>query len=189
MIRSITCVLLLVCVLSTSAQDKKWSIEVSYPVSVNDAFPSSNEGTIGVGVKYRFVQEGKFTLGVSLDGTRFATTVINDSDPVQELKYRDFFFQPRLFAEVPLSQNGKFRLSGGIGWTWLYSKGGVAFLNEFGRVEGGEEWADGLNLNVGLTYDITPSIFVQTQYDLMFLSGVASDRNIGLIKVGGGFRF
>ncbi len=189
MIRPILCTLLLLSALFANAQDKKWSIEVSYPISVNDAFASSNEGTIGVGVKYRLVQSGKITFALSVDGTRFATTDINDSDPIQEFKYRDFFFQPRIFAEVPLSQNGKLRLTGGVGWTWLYSKGGRAFFDEFGRVQGGESWANGLNLNVGLIYDITPGIYVQTQYDQLFLSGDSGNKNIGLLKLGGGIRF
>ena len=189
MIRSFLCGLLILSSFYASAQDKKWSLEVSYPISVNDAFASSNEGTVGVGVKYRFVQSGKFTFGLSVDGTRFATTLVNDSDPVQEFQYRDFFFQPRFFAELPLSENGKLRLMGGVGWTWLYSKGGEAFFDENGRLQGGEEWADGLNLNLGLTYDISPSIFVQTQYDHLFFSGNTSDSNIGLFKLGGGFRF
>lgn len=189
MIRVITSLILLLIVFISRAQDKAWSIEVSYPISVNDAFASSNEGTIGVGVKYRFVQAGKVTFGISADGTRFATTLINDSDPIQEFKYRDFFFQPRIFAEVPLTENGKLRLSGGVGWTWLYAKGGRAFFDENGRLQGGEEWTNGLNLNIGLNYDITPSIYIQTQYDHLFFSGNSTDKNIGLIKLGGGIRF
>jgi opacity protein-like surface antigen len=189
MIRSFSCTFILLSTIITTAQDNNWSIEVSYPISINDAFTSSNQGTIGAGMKYRFADLGKLRLGVSADVTWFTTTIVNDSDPVQEFKYRDVFFQPRLFVEGPLSRNGRLRFSGGIGWTWLNSRGGSAFFDEFGRIQGGEDWALGLNLNIGLIYDITPSIYVQTQYDQIFLSGDASDGNIGLIKLGGGFRF
>ncbi|QBA65466.1 outer membrane beta-barrel protein [Muriicola soli] len=188
MIRSLFCAFLLLCTFVTTAQDKNWSIEVSYPISTNDAFASSNQGTLGAGIKYRFVDLRKFRLGVSADITWFATTIVNDSDPVQEFNYRDVFIQPGFFVEGPLSANGKLRFSAGVGWTWLYSRGGRAFFDEFGRVQG-VDWANGLNLNIGLIYDITPSIFVQTQYDHLFISGDVTDGNIGLIKLGGGFRF
>ncbi len=172
------------------AQEKDWSIEINYPFSVGDAFGSSNQGTIGVGVKHRFATAGKFRLGVSLDASWFATTFINDTDPIQELKYRDNFWQPRIFAELPLSQDNKLRLSGGIGWTLLRSVGGLAFFDEQGQIQGGAEWNSGLNMNIGLSYEVSSRWFVQTQYDFIYFSQANSpNRLVGLIKLGAGFRF
>ena len=170
-------------------QEKNWSIEINYPVSINDAFGSSNQGTIGAGLKYRFADLGKARLGVSLDGTWFSTTIINDTDPIQELDYRDFFLQPRIFAELPITANNKFRFLGGLGWTWSRSVDGFAFFDEQGEIQGGQDWYNGLNLNLGITYDVSPRVFIHTQYDLIFLSGNRSNRTIGLLKLGGGFRF
>ncbi len=171
------------------AQDKNWSIDINYPFSINDAFGSSNQGTVGAGLKYRFKNLGKFNFGVSLDGTWFSTTIVNDSDPVQEFDYRNFFFQPRVFTELPITKNKRLQLTAGLGWTWSRSVDRPAFFDEFGNIQGGPDLYNGLNLNLGITYDVSSRFFVQAQYDQIFLSGDTSDRNVNLIKLGTGFRF
>ena len=84
-------------------------------------------------------------------------------------------------------KNNKLRLLGGLGWTWSRSLGEFIDeeLEEFEVVD----WNSGFNLNFGLTYDLSSRIFLQTQYDLSFISGDSSNLNVGLIKVGGGLRF
>ncbi len=171
-----------------NAQDKDWSIELNYPISVGDDFGASNQGIIGVGLKYRFSTLGKLNIGASLDATWFATTFTNDSDPVQELDYRDFFIQPRIFVELPLTTNNKLHLLGGLGWTWYRSVGDTAFFDDLGELQG-EDWNNGFNINVGLSYDLSPRLFLQTQYDIIFSSGDSPSREVGLLKVGAGFRF
>ncbi len=175
--------------LFVQAQDRDWSIELYYPVSINDDFGSSNQGRIGAGLKYRFVNLGKLRLGASLDATWFSTTITNDSDPIQEFDYRDFFLQPRVFAELPMTSNNKLLLLAGIGWTWSRSVDRPSFFDEEGQIQGGLDWYNGLNLNLGLAYDVSSRFFINTQYDLIILSGNRSDRTIGLIKLGAGFRF
>ncbi|NNJ87909.1 MAG: outer membrane beta-barrel protein [Eudoraea sp.] len=182
-------VFLLFGTLLTHAQDRNWSVDISYPFSVQDKFGSSNQGIVGAGLKYRFKSVGKLRLGASLDATWFSTTIINDSDPIQEFPYRDFFFQPRLFAELPLTRNNRLRFSGGIGWTWSRSINGPAFFDEFGQVQNGGQWYNGFNLNLGMSYDISSRVFFKTQYDQIFLSVDTINRNVGLIKLGAGFRF
>ena len=181
-------VLLLTLTVSTAfGQNEKWSVEVYYPISVGQSFGSSNQGVVGAGLKYRFAEVGKFTLGASLDAAWFATTTTNDSDPVQELDFRDFFLQPRIFAELPLTDDNKLRALAGLGWSFSRNLS-QAFLNEEGRVEG-EDFNSGLNLNLGLSYDFAPRWFVHGQYDLILSSGDLPSRTIGLVKLGVGFRF
>ena len=173
--------------LTATAQDKKWSVELNYPISVGDDFGASNQGLIGAGLKYRFTTAGKFNIGASIDASWFSTTTTNDTDPVQELDFRDFFMQPRIFAELPITSNNKLKFTGGLGWSWYRSTGEAIIFPE-GRVEA-EFWNNGPNLNLGLSYDIASRWFVLAQYDLIFSSGDAPRREIGLIKVGAGFRF
>ena len=73
------------------AQDKNWSIEVNYPVSIGDDFGASNQGLFGLGLKYRFASPGNWRYGASLDGSWFATEFVSDSDPPQIAKVRDLF--------------------------------------------------------------------------------------------------
>ncbi len=172
----------------TSAQDKKWSVEVHYPISVGEDFGASNQGVIGAGIKYRFTTVGKFNIGASLDATWFSTTSTNDSDPIQEFDIKNFFIQPRIFSELPLTNNNKLNLLGGIGWTWNRSVESLAFFDDQGEIQG-SDWNNGFNLNLGLSYNLSTRWFVQAQYDLIFLSGDSPSRNVGLIKIGAGFRF
>lgn len=174
-------------ILILRAQDKDWSIELSYPISVGDEFGSYNQGIVGLGVKYRVVTAGKLQFGPSINATWFATTTTNDSDPIQQLEFRDFFFQPRFFAELPISPNKRLYLRGGLGWTWFRSAG-ESFIDQVGEVQG-VEWNNGLNLNLGMSYNLSVSWYAHVQYNLIFSSENSPNSRIGLIQVGGGFRF
>jgi hypothetical protein len=170
-----------------NAQDENWSAEVYYPISVGASFGSSNQGIVGVGLKYRFKELGEFTLGASLDATWFATTITNDTDPIQELDYRDFFLQPRLYVERPLTADNKLRALAGLGWSFSRTLG-QTFVNGEGIVEG-TDFNSGPNLNLGLTYGFAARWFVHGQYDLILSFGDLPNRSIGLLKLGVGFRF
>ena len=181
--------LLLLFVYTANAQHKKWSVEVNYPLSINDDLGSSNQGTIGAGIKYRITTLGKFRLGASMDITWFTTTNTNDPEPTLAFDYNDAFLQPRIFTEFPVSTNNKLRVMGGLGWTWSRTAVGPATFDDMGFVDLDLEWFSGLNLNLGMSYDLTSRFFVITQYDLNLLSGNSTDRTTGFIKLGGGFRF
>jgi hypothetical protein len=173
--------------LPATAQERDWSFELGYPISVGASFGSSNEGVVAVRMGYRFAALGKVRLGGSLGAAWFATTFINDSDPVQELEYRDFFLQPRIFGEMPISQNGDLRLRGGLGWTWQRSKGERFVFGE-GEVAEAANYS-GPDISLGLTYDLAPRWYLQAQYELLWLSRDAPTPTIALLVVGAGFRF
>ncbi|WP_088340111.1 outer membrane protein [Robiginitalea sediminis] len=174
--------------LMVRAQERDWSVEAYYPVSIGESFGSSNEGLLGLGVKYRFAEWGKARVGVALDGVWFATTFINDSDPIQEEKYRDFFLQPRLFAELPLTSSEKLWLTGNLGWSFNRSTRDPAFFDTNGRVQG-KDLNNGPSLGLGLRYDFAPRWFLGADTQWIFLSGDSPSRTVGLGKIGVGFRF
>lgn len=167
--------------------EHNWNFGLYYPVSIGQDFGSSNEGLIGVNLGYRFAEFGNVRLGVAADAAWFATTFINDSDPIQEEEYRDLFLQVRLFAEAPLTSNEKLKLIGGIGWG-LQRAISPTFFDNQGQIQG-EDINSGLLLSAGLTYDFAPRWYAAGQYDLMFLSGDSPNRSVGLLKLGVGFRF
>ena len=170
------------------AQDRDWSLEVHYPISLGDNFSSSNEGLLGVGAQYRFAHWGKARLGVELNASWFATTFINDSDPIQEEKFRDFFLQARMFYDAPLTANEKLRFRGALGWAYQRATGPVAFFDEQGRIQGNDEY-HGPVLSAGLTYDITPRWYLSGSFDMLFQFNESENRTVGLSKIGVGFRF
>lgn len=185
--KTLSIALLFMGMILVHAQEKDWSIEVNYPVSIGEDFGASNQGLFGIGTKYRFAQVGNWQLGASLDGSWFSTKFVRDSDPPQTDKVRDLFVQPRFFAALPATQNGKLQLLAGLGWT-AYR---ISVENLVGEQSTGKtvNWNSGLNANAGLTLDISNSWFLATQFDLILSSGESDDRTIGLMKVGAGIRF
>lgn len=171
-----------------NAQDKKWSGELYYPISIGDPFGSSNQGIIGANLSYRFADLSKASLGVTLDGSWFATTFIEDSDPVQESDFRDFFLQAMAFYDTPLTPNQKLRFRGALGWAYQDASRSPAFFDNNGQIVGNTSTTGPL-IGAGLTYAIAPRWFVGARTDFMFLFGDSPNRSIGLLKLGIGFRF
>ena len=173
---------------SAYSQDNNWSGEVYYPISIGDSFGSSNEGLLGVNLGYRFTDLGKGKLGASLDALWFSTTFTNDSDPIQELDYRDFFLQVKAFYETPLNANETLLFRGVVGWAYQRASQSPAMFTEVGAIEG-LEINTGPLVGAGLTLALTPRWFVAAQTDFMFMFGESPNRTIGLTKIGVGFKF
>lgn len=169
------------------AQDKQWSVELNYPFSIGETFGASNQGLVGLGLKYRFTTYEKWQLGASLDGTWFSTEFVADSDPPQITDVRDLILQPRFFGDLRLSENSEFHFVGGVGWTFYRVATDFFIGNE--KLSEEEDWRSGLNVNLGLTYDLSTRWFMGTQFDLILLTGDRPDSVLGLVKIGGGFRF
>ncbi|MDG1571363.1 hypothetical protein OZ410_03490 [Robiginitalea sp. M366] len=173
---------------AVQAQTQPWNASVHYPISIGDSFRSSNQGIIGLEIGRTFAQWGKARIGASLAGSWFATTIINDSDPVQENKYRDAFFSGKFFAEWDLDQAKRLHLQTGLGWGYQTSRFSPAFFDANGRLQG-EETSHGPVISLGLGYDLTPNWYVQTQVEGMGLFGKSPTSYVGLLRIGTGFRF
>ncbi len=176
--------------LTANAQDKDWSLGIHYPFSLGDTFPSSNQGLIGANLSYRFANmgAGEDRLGVSLDASWFRTTTIEDSDPIQETDFRDFFLQANVFYEAPLTENKKLKFIGGLGWAIQYASRDPAFFNEEGNIEGSAT-NTGPVISAGLSYDFARRWYISAESDFMFMFGDSPNRTLVLTKIGVGFRF
>ncbi len=171
----------------TRAQDRLWSVEGYYPVSIGETFGASNQGLYGLGFKYKLGALGKWKLGASLDGSWFSTEFVGDSDPPIIDKVRDLFIQPRFYTALPLTKKGKLQLLAGLGWT-IYRVSEENFIGTQSMMKE-INWNSGLNANAGLSLDVSSRWFVATQFDQILSSGDSPDRTIGLMKLGAGFRF
>lgn len=183
--------LFLVCV-STFAQDKKWSVEANYPISIAGDLGNDNPGVIDLGLKYRFLD-----LEVARIGAGFNVGVLSDRlqsfdgfngmPSSSDFRETNWLFQPKLFSEFQIPTIPKLKPSIGLGYTFIRSSfegraGGLTFDNS--DTEGG------FNFNAGLSYDITDKLFVQGQYDFIGISAdFEEDRYLGFLKFGLGFRF
>lgn len=191
--------------LITYAQDQKWSVEANYPLNLTSGSGVGEmDGVIDFGIKYRFVDLGPIRVGAGLNTSylrnydRFTFGTIN-GDQESELKRNNILIQPKLFGETSIPGIARIRTQFGIGYSILiddfYFRDGndVRFDNS--------ETDGGLNLNLGLSYDISKRLFVQLQYDYLRLNRKGNtalngqsypysyNEDVGLVKAGIGFRF
>lgn len=161
------------------AQGKKWSLETNYSVVPAEGF-GGDDNIIDLGLKYRFGNVSFFNFGFSFNGG-FSRV----KSEISEIEFNQdlYYFQPRVFMEAKIPRAEKLRPSLGLGYSAVYVSSNlnsdvIDNLNPNFTVSA-------FNFNLGLSYDISKSIFIQAQYDVIFLMG----ENLNNIKLGVGFRF
>lgn len=187
------------------AQDQKWSVEANYPFVANSNMQNDFNGVVDLGIKYRFTNLGPVILGAGFNAAylknfdKFTYGSASGQDLVSDYKAKQFLLQPKLFAELPIPGLSALRPQIGIGYSFsivdIYYDNGDQFFSDNTNTEGG------LNLNLGLSYDISQRFFVQVQYDYINLNlegeseinGQTSTYDFkektGFLKAGVGFRF
>ncbi|WP_282178857.1 outer membrane beta-barrel protein [Maribacter stanieri] len=187
------------------AQDQKWSVEANYPLVANSNLQNDFNGVLDLGIKYRFANLGPVILGVGFNAAylknfnKFTYGSASGQDLESDYKAKQFLLQPKLFAELPIPGLSALRPQIGIGYSFsivdIYYDNGDQFFSDNTNTEGG------LNLNLGLSYDISQRFFVQVQYDYINLNlegeseinGQTSTYDFkektGFLKPGVGFRF
>ncbi len=179
---------ILFCVsISLTAQDKKWSVEVNYPISTGTEIANDIPGIVDLGIKYRFLDVGFSRVGVGMNAGVFHDNIRSFDTPESfNFNETNWLFQPKVFMEFQIPSMEKLKPSVGLGYTIIRSEFDGDFLgNELRSSTNG-----GFNLNFGLSYDLTQRIFVQAQYDyIRYNPESRGNFNIGYLKFGGGFRF
>ena len=176
------------------SQDKNWSVEANYPILLGDDYLQDYNGLLDLGLNYRFISLGIFDIGVGINGGLFR----NDNGRNSNFRIigEAFYLQPRAFTELKLA---RFRPSLGVGYSIWNS--GVEVEENGEIISDNSDSNGGLNVNLGISYDITKRFFVKVQYDFTRLNvrdtfeqgGEAFDveinENVDIIKLGVGFRF
>lgn len=180
--------LLLLCAASLSAQ-KKWSVEAHYSLPVGDNVYADNyTGLVDAGFKWAFVSVPVVRVGVSLNASLMYDKQLNGT---QDYLTYAIPLQPRAFAEFSLEPAIKLHPSIGIGYT-------TVLFNSSGTIDGAAiadaDPQSGVNVNLGLAYDIIAGFFVQVQYDYVKLSGNVPvkdsyNQNLTSLRAGVGVRF
>ena len=178
------------------AQDQKWSVEANYGIVPNDGL-GGDDNIIDIGLKYRFADLKFMQLGVGINAG-FAKENFNDYDINLDGKTKDYYFQPRVFADFIIPGIEKLRPSIGLGYSIINSDTDVISIGEPINTN---TTNGGFNFNLGLSYDITKRFFIQAQYDFINLKfkdefnfqGEVIKPDItekfNNIKLGVGFRF
>ena len=206
MIKKLLFGILLVTSVYTFAQDQKWSVEANYPfnLTTNKAISSLN-GVIDLGIKYRFLDLGPVNLGVGINGSllknydKFTYGNGNNNSVESDYRAKTFLLQPKIFAELAIPGIPKLKPQLALGYSVViddqYYKNDDTIIYDDIVSDGG------LNLNLGLSYDISKRFFVQVQYDYIniFRKGESVfegqtytfdfKEDASILKAGVGFRF
>jgi len=82
------------------AQDQKWSLEASYPISIGNRIGNDNPGIGDLGIKYRFLNFDFVQIGVGLNVSLFKDRIQGFTIPeTMDFKETNWIFQPKIFAE------------------------------------------------------------------------------------------
>ncbi len=173
------------------SQEKKWSLEVNYPIPVDNNFVGQNFlGIFDIGVKYRFIKTDFLNFGTGLNAG--VMKFRNEEDFEYYLLF-NYYFQPKLFAELAIEQLPEFRPFGYAGYSFMiFRADGTNYTEDLYYTS--ETWS-GYNFGLGLVYDISDRVFIQMQYDFTRLKG--ENRNsvspyhvrVSLLKAGVGIRW
>ncbi len=182
--------LILIFSINAFSQDSKFNLEANYPIPIDNNFIGrSFKGIIDLGIKYRFSNLELLNIGVSLN-----TGVLKNikSDKVQPFDFTMLVIQPRLFAELNSESLSKFHPSIGIGYTIINAN--ATNTDSFNTQNKSSETQSGLNLNLGLAFDVSDKLFTQIQYDFVKIKvdnnipDIEYNTNANILKIGLGYR-
>ena len=185
--------LLLIFSIKSFSQYSKFSLELNYPIPIDDNLIGRNyNGIIDAGLKYRFVNLDFMNIGVSLNAGMYKNT---KDDRVQPFDVTTYIFSPRIYSEFNIKSLPKFHPSVGLGYSILNSQADVdRFNNQNNLSVSSSESENGINLNFGIAYDITRKLFAQVQYDFIKIGvdnevpDIKYNTNINILKIGLGYR-
>jgi opacity protein-like surface antigen len=177
--------LLLIFSIKSFSQNSKFSLELNYPIPIGENFIEKN---------YNGITDLSFlNIGASLNAGILKNS---KEDRVQPFDVTTFVIQPRIFAELDSESLTKFHPSIGLGYTFMsFNTSGIDILNpDNPNSSSSSQTESGINLILGVAYDITKKLFTQVQYDFIKI-GVDNEvpntkynRNINILKIGLGYR-
>jgi hypothetical protein len=188
-----TLIILSLCFGSINAQDddKELSLGLHYPLSVGDNFvKNAFNGVIGVDIAYTVVP-------VSVIDIRAAFTMdYFNYDFIQDFSGHALVFKPKVIGEFNFHERLRPFVSLGYGFMTTSVKTGPTF-NIDGTTSSNrlKNNFNGLNFALGLKYNITKRIFVQSSFDYFSVSpddGVPEtsyNKNAHSIYIGAGINF
>jgi len=179
----------LLCSIHLISQDSKLSLELNYPLPLGENFINRFYfGVADIGLKYRIFEYSFFNLGAG-----YSTSIIRQSDDLIPFDVTLFTFQPKLFIELDWKSIKRVHPYLGVGYSilWFYSReemiNGVTV-----PADSNTRW--GANPSAEILVDLTKKLFLQVQYDFIFLThqegtlDIRSNNEVQFIKFGLGIR-
>lgn len=180
--------------LCSLSQERKWSLEASYPVPVDDNFIGKNyNGVLDLGAKFRFTEIGVLNIGAG-----FNAGILKGENQMQNWEGVDFKFnvmvyyiQPKVFAEFNIAKAPEFRPFVYAGYSFMIFNANPGSGYD---VSSETQTQNGFNIGTGFSYDINDTFFAQIQYDFTKINiekglpDIKYNTNINFVKIGVGIR-
>ncbi len=183
--------LLLTFTLAAFSQESKMSFELNYPIPFGENFIGENyTGIIDLGAKYRFIKKENVNFGVAINASLFSFE--NTVSFLQDYTMYAYPIQPKLFAEFNMKSLEKLHPFAALGYSFIVFQ--ASGSNNGVDISSYNETQSGINLNLGLAFDVTKTLFVSGQYDYIKVNtadGVPQssyNTNVSLFKFGLGLR-
>lgn len=182
-------VLLVIFTSKSFSQDSDFSIEASYPLLIDDNYHGRDfNGIVDIGAKYRFAEIKGIRIGAAVNGGLLTNSSNQDQD-LSDFKVTSYLLQPKIFAELDISELPNFHPFAGVGYSFIFSEisGTITDIDA-----STSNTRSGFNINLGAYYDLTNKIFFQGQYDFIRFSDheemsadpFISDVNISKVGLG-----
>lgn len=176
----------------THSQNSDFSVDVHYPVPIDNNFIGENfQGIVGLGVDYPFLEFDPIKVGISLNGGLLSE---KDDGGQANIGASLKILQPTTFVELNLTPNGKVRPFIGIGYSFLFFKGESRPTFDSPEATTVSFTEKGFNINGGFTFNFMNRFFVKAQYDYIYLApgetlDIKFNTRVNIFKGGFGLRF
>lgn len=174
------------------SQDQKFSLEASYPLTIDNNFIGDRSfGVIDLGIKYSVVNLEVLNIGLGVNGGVLVDNTNQANFPL-DFKRTIYTIQPKVFGEFNLRNITKLHPFVNLGYSFVRIS--LSGANNGQNVSGFSETLGGVNVGLGVKYDLFSRVFLLAQYDFSKLDpGNAPDTsyntNFSLLKIGVGLRF
>ena len=175
------------------AQDRKFSLEANYPITIDKNFIGSNyNGAIDVGFDYIIARSLNFDLGLGFNAGWLSNRQ-NETDNPSSFKANIYTLQPKLYGELVINSIPNLHPQFGLGYSiFIFDVSGTYPLSNLNQRS---KSAGGMNFLAALVFDVSDRMFIQFQYDFVKLSredeipDTKYNNHVNLLKLGLGYRF
>jgi len=188
--------LLLLVTWISNCQTSKFSVEAAYPLPIDNNFVGKNfKGMVDLGLKYRIKNLQVINIGLSLNSSMYKASATEYFFPNDENVHYNtalYLVQPRAFGELNLKKMVKLHPSIGVGYSFSLT---YTTFDSQSHIADYKTNQSGLDVNLGVSYDILSKLYLFTYFDYIVLTKVdrgvpktAYNTNINLLKFGIGLR-
>lgn len=175
------------------AQDRKFSLEANYPITIDQNFVGNTyNGAIDIGLDYIFARSLNFDLGLGLNAGLLSNKR-NETDDPSSFKANIYTIQPKIYGELVINSIPNLHPQFGLGYSiFVFDISGTFPQTTFNQRS---ETKGGMNFLAALLFDVSDRLFIQFQYDFVKLAreddipDTKYNNNINLLKLGLGYRF